>query len=140
MSLRFKTWNATFWKMIFVETTIMKNLELWQFLFIRDWPEIWKSDIPPFEFCLISGDLGKLGTPNLPRMSLIKLFRILQSTRVKAFTFSELLRENQRWVKLLTTQISGFNFMLRLKCLHVFWRLSSFFLKKKVGLVIFFFS
>ena len=30
-------------------------LELWQFSFIRDWPEIWKSEIPPSEFCPISG-------------------------------------------------------------------------------------
>ena len=26
-------------------------LEFWQFLFIRVWPEIWKSEIPPSEFC-----------------------------------------------------------------------------------------
>ena len=30
-------------------------LELWQFSFIRDWPEIRKSEIPPSEFCPISG-------------------------------------------------------------------------------------
>ena len=55
----------------------------------------------PFEFWLISGDWGKLGTPNLSRMPLMKLFWMLQNARVKAFTFSE------------------FNFMLRLKYLHV---------------------
>ena len=31
-------------------------LELWQFSFIRDWPEIRKSEIPPSEVCPISGD------------------------------------------------------------------------------------
>ena len=31
-------------------------LELWQFSFIRDWPEIRKSEISPSEFCPISGD------------------------------------------------------------------------------------
>ena len=38
-------------------------LELWQFSFIRDWPEIRKSEIPPSEFCPISGDWSKLGIP-----------------------------------------------------------------------------
>ena len=32
-------------------------LELWQFSFKRDWPEIRKSEIPLPEFCPISGDL-----------------------------------------------------------------------------------
>ena len=43
-------------------------LELWQFSYIRDWPEIWKSEIPPSEFFPISGDWGKLGIPNSTRM------------------------------------------------------------------------
>ena len=70
-------------------------LELWQFSFIRDWPEIRKSEIPPSEFCPISGDWGKLGIPNLARMSLIKYYWMLQNARVTAFTISELLRKNQ---------------------------------------------
>ena len=49
-------------------------LELLQFTFIRDWPEIRKSEIPPSEFCPISGDWGKLGIPNLARMPLMKLY------------------------------------------------------------------
>ena len=51
-------------------------LELWQFSFIRDWPEIRKSEIPPSEFCPISGDWGKLWIPNLARMSLIECYWI----------------------------------------------------------------
>ena len=35
-------------------------LELWQFSFIRDWPEIRKLEIPPSEFFPISEDWGKL--------------------------------------------------------------------------------
>ena len=70
-------------------------LELWQFSFIRDWPEIRKSEIPPSEFCPISGDWGKLWIPNLARMSPIKCYRKLQNSRVTARTVSELLRENQ---------------------------------------------
>ena len=89
-------------------------LELWQFSFIRDWPEIRKSEIPPSEFCPISGDWGKLWIPNLARMSLIECYWMLQNSRVTAFTVFELLRENQlgrRVVKLLPpTQI-------RVKCL-----------------------
>ena len=49
-------------------------LELWQFSFIRDWPEILKSEIPTSNFCPISGDWGKLWTPNLARMSLIEFY------------------------------------------------------------------
>ena len=50
----------------------------------------------PTEFCLLSGDWGELGIPNLARMSLIKRYRMLQNVRVTAFTVSELLRENQQ--------------------------------------------
>ena len=70
-------------------------LELWQFSFIRDWPEIRKSEIPPSEFCPISGDWGELWIPNLARMSLIECYWMLQNSRVTAFTIFELLRENQ---------------------------------------------
>ena len=54
-------------------------LELWQFSFIRDWPEIRKSEITPSEFCPISGDWDKLWIPNLARMSLIECYRMLQA-------------------------------------------------------------
>ena len=45
-------------------------LEIWQFSFIRDWPEIRKSEIPPSEFCLTSKDWDQLGIPNFVRMFL----------------------------------------------------------------------
>ena len=75
-------------------------LELWQFLFIRDWPEIRKSELPPSEFFQISGDWGKLEIPNLAQIFLMKYYWMLQNARVTAFTVSELLRENQQRVKL----------------------------------------
>ena len=71
-------------------------LQLWQFFLKRYWPEIRKSEIPPSEFYLISGDWRKLGIPNLARMSIIKYYWMLQNVRVAAFTFSELLREKQQ--------------------------------------------
>ena len=71
-------------------------LEFWQFSFIRDWLEIWKSEIPSSEFCGISGIWNKLGIPHLTRMFLINGYWMQQTTRVTAFTLSELLRENQR--------------------------------------------
>ena len=37
-------------------------LELWQFSFVRDWPEIRKLEIPPSECCLISGDWNESST------------------------------------------------------------------------------
>ena len=66
-------------------------LELWQFSFIGDWPEIQKSEIPQSEFCPISGDWSELGIPNLARMSLLKCYWMLQNVRVTACTVSELL-------------------------------------------------
>ena len=71
-------------------------LELWQFSFIRDWPEIRKSEIPPSEICPISGDWGEPRITNLARMFLMKCYWMLQNARVTAFTVSELLRENQQ--------------------------------------------
>ena len=71
-------------------------LELWQFSFISDWPEIPKSEIPPSELCPISVDWDKLGIPNLAWTSLIKCYWMLQNFRVTAFTVSELLSENQQ--------------------------------------------
>ena len=71
-------------------------LELLQFLFITDLPEIQKSEIPPSDFCLISGDWGKLGIRNLAQMSLKRSYWILQNARVTAFTVSEILWENQQ--------------------------------------------
>ena len=68
-------------------------LELWQFSFIRDWPEIRKSEIPPSEFCPISGDWGKLWISNLAKLSLIECYWMMQNSRVTAFTVFELLRE-----------------------------------------------
>ena len=70
-------------------------LELWQFSCIRDWPEIWKSETPPSDFCPISGDWGKLWVQNLAQLFLIEGYWILQNSRVTAFTVLELLRENQ---------------------------------------------
>ena len=86
-------------------------LELWQHSFVRDWPEIQKSEISLSEFCPISGDWGKLGILNLAQMSLIKSYWMLQNSRVTAFTISELLRGNQQGGKIppsstiTTTQI-----------------------------------
>ena len=71
-------------------------LELWQFSFIRNWPEIRKSEIPQSEFWLISGDCGQLGIPNFSQMSLMKFYCMPQNARVIAVTVFELLRENQQ--------------------------------------------
>ena len=64
-------------------------LEWWQFSFIRDWPEIRKSEIPPSEFCPISGDWGKLWISNLAKLSLIECYWMMQNSRVTAFTVFE---------------------------------------------------
>ena len=71
-------------------------LELRQSYFIRNWPEIRKSEISPSEFCPIFGDWGESGIPNLAKISLIKCFWMLQNAIVTAFTISELLRKHNK--------------------------------------------
>ena len=75
---------------------------LWLFSFVRDWPEIQKSEIHLSEFCMISGDWGELWTSNLVGTSLMKRYWMLKNARITAFTVPELLRENQQGVKLLS--------------------------------------
>ena len=49
-------------------------LELGQFSFIRNLPEIRKSEITLSEFCPISGEWGELRIPKLARISLMKCY------------------------------------------------------------------
>ena len=60
-------------------------LELWQFYFIRDWPEIRKSEIPSSEFCPMSGDGGELWIPKLAWMFLIEYYWMLQHAKGYSF-------------------------------------------------------
>ena len=78
-------------------------LELWQFYFIRDWPEIWKSEIPQSKFCPIPRDWVELGMPNLAWMSLIRCYWMLPAANAKltTLTISELLREIQQRGKII---------------------------------------
>ena len=74
-------------------------LELWQFSFVRGWPEIQKSKMRPSEFRPISGDWGGLVLPIMAGMSviIIKCYWMLQDARFTAFTVFELVRENPTW-------------------------------------------
>ena len=74
-------------------------LELLQFLLIRVWPGTRKLEILPSKFCPIFRNWSKLGIPSLARMSLTKLFSMLQNSKFTASTLSELLRENQQGVE-----------------------------------------
>ena len=71
-------------------------LELWQFSFIRDWPEICKSEMPPSEFYTIPGKWSELEIPNLGSMFLMKCYWMPQNARVTAYTVSLVLRETQQ--------------------------------------------
>ena len=51
-------------------------------MFIRYWPEIWKLEIHPSEFCPISGDWDKLGMTNSTETVLKKRNLMLQKCRV----------------------------------------------------------
>ena len=70
-------------------------MDLWQFSFVKNWPEIQISEIPLSEFCALCRGWSMLGIPNLARMSLIKCYWMLQNAKVTAFIVTELLRENQ---------------------------------------------
>ena len=50
----------------------------------------------PSQFCQISGNWGMLGIPNLAGMFQIKKIRMLQNFWFMAFSFLELIRENQK--------------------------------------------
>ena len=91
-------------------------LELWQFLFIKDCPEIRKSEIRPSEFGSRSGDWVEQGIPNAARRSLIKCYWMPQNARVTVFTVSELIREEEgltggRWVNRWKLIWIKFNFL-----------------------------
>ena len=99
------SWNFfDFFWLVFTDPSFMSIsslvLKLWQFLFIRDSPEIRNSEKTPSGFCPVSGDWGEWRTPNLARTSLIKCYWILQNPRVTTLTVSELLRENQKGGKI----------------------------------------
>ena len=71
-------------------------LELQQYSLIRNWPEIWKSKIPPSEFWPISEDWGDLGIQNSAGRSHMKCYWMLQKARITAFAVSQLLRKTQQ--------------------------------------------
>ena len=80
-------------------------LELWQFSFIRDWPEIWNSEIPTSEFFLISGDWSELWIPNLARMSLIECYGMLQNFRVTAVTFYQFFLQQKKMTSVIENRV-----------------------------------
>ena len=62
-------------------------MELWRLSFIRDWPEIQKSEIPSSEFWWISGQpqCPDIRDTKFHKMSLMKCYWMVQNTRVTAF-------------------------------------------------------
>ena len=85
-------------------------LELWQFPFIRDWPEIWKSEITTSGFCLISGGWSKIGIPNLTGTFQIKCYWMLQNAKgaysIISFKRTQLCRTTKPHVICKKKQIS----------------------------------
>ena len=105
MASQFPDIVKLFWRYLFLLSSLVTGpsfmsistlvLELRQFSFISDWPEIRKSETPTSEFFSISEEWGKLWIPHLARMSLIECYWMLQNSRVTAFTALELSMENQ---------------------------------------------
>ena len=76
-------------------------LELWQFSFIRDWPEIRKSEIPPLSFSQYL-ETGRVRGTKFDTNFSNECYWILQNARVTAFTVSELIRGKQQGVAKIT--------------------------------------
>ena len=53
--------------------------------FIRDWPEIWKSEIPPSGFCPISGDWGGVRDTKCGTNVSIKM--LLNAAKFQSYSF-----------------------------------------------------
>ena len=88
--------SVSFYVVLFLLSSLVTGHSLISSLVLRYWTEIREVDIPPPEFCLISGDWGELGIRNLARLSLIKCYWMLQIANVTIFTVSELLRGKQQ--------------------------------------------
>ena len=87
-------------------------LQLRQFSFIRDWPEIQESEITPSVFCPISGDWGNLRITNLAQMSLIKCYRMPRNTRATALTIWVINGKPTSRIKLPLPHRLGLNLLL----------------------------
>ena len=53
--------------------------------FIRDWPKIWKSEIPPSGFCPISGDWGGVRDTKCGTNVSIKM--LLNAAKFQSYSF-----------------------------------------------------
>ena len=67
-------------------------LELWQFLFIRDWLEIQKLEMLPSEFSPITGDWGNLGIPNLTQMKNVSNKKLLKAAKCQSYYYVKTIR------------------------------------------------
>ena len=61
------------------------DLELWQFSFISDWPEIWKLEITQSEFFPMSGEWGELLIQNLGTNVSDEI--LLNATKCQSYSF-----------------------------------------------------
>ena len=76
-------------------------LELRQSYFIRNWPEIRKSEISPSEFCPIFGDWGESGIPNFGKNISNKMFLDAAKCQDYSFYRSWVIKgTHYGWVKL----------------------------------------
>ena len=81
-------------------------LQLWQFSFMKDWPEIQKPEKTSSEFRPTSGDRDELGIPNFAQISLMKVKECCKMREPQLLPFLSYIREiNMVGVKLPPTQI-----------------------------------
>ena len=79
-----------------MSSLVLELWKFWQLYFIKDWPEIWKSEIPSHEFCPVSGDEADLWYQIWYECLLMKCCWMLKNTRVIAFSAILLLSKNQQ--------------------------------------------
>ena len=91
-------------------------VELWQFLFIRDWPEIKPSEITPTEFHPISGDWSWHQTWHELLWWKVNAAKCQGYTAV---TVSTAIEEGGEFTKLFKS--STLNFFSRLSVCSLFW-------------------
>ena len=96
-------------------------LELWQFSFIRDWPEIWKSEIHP-----VSGDWSMMKMPNFANFSNKMLLNVAKYQGYSIYHFW-VTKGKKRDILIVSLSFSFSLLQINLIMLpYLDWRLISF--------------
>ena len=98
--VKFLWYRRSFWSSVvtgpnFISISLLV-LELWQLSFTGNWPEIWKMEISPPEFCQISGERDQLRLPYLAGMSLKNVTECYKMPELQRLVFLSCWRRTNR--------------------------------------------